>query len=194
MFEALIARFAAGALLKRASGLLKAIPRPVWEALAVLGYVLALYATHQRVVHEHDTAIIAANNAQWQHKLDAEAAKVAEGDRQRAALSAQLRKVNDEQNSRIAADAGDLRLRGPGKAACPRLSGVPATPGRSQPQTAGPDAAGSSLLADDSAAVPWSWLTDRAEEHDQLRAEVQSWRAWYQQVVSAWPKNTGAAK
>src|SRR5206468_1025626 len=107
---------------KRASDLLSAIPRPVWEALAVLGYVLALYATHQGFAHQHDRALIAANNAQWQHKLDAAAAKVAEGDRQRAALSAQLRKVNDEQNSRIAADAGGLKLRGPGKATCPRLS------------------------------------------------------------------------
>jgi hypothetical protein len=47
---------------------------------------------------------------------------------------------------------------------------------------------------EDRAAVPWVWLTDRAEEHDLDRAEVLSWRLWYQKVLAAWPKSEPAKR
>lgn len=51
------AKVAANALVTKATGLLSAIPKPVWEALAVIGYMLALIALHQ---HYARAAIAAA--------------------------------------------------------------------------------------------------------------------------------------
>jgi hypothetical protein len=54
MFEGLIAKVAAsvvGSYLKKGVGFLTMIPKPVWEAAAVLGYALALFALHQHAAH-----------------------------------------------------------------------------------------------------------------------------------------------
>jgi hypothetical protein len=103
------------------------------------------------------------------------------------ALSEKLRKATDEQNRAIAADAHGLSVSGPGKAVCPRLS-APSSDGT---RPAKPDAAGPALPPDDGqdlSAVPWNWLVQRSEEHDQLLAEVQAWRTWHDEVLKVWPK------
>lgn len=103
-------------------------------------------------------------------------------------ISTELRSRNDEENRRIARDAGALRLRGPGKAACPAGARLPSgSGGYISPGGLG-DAAGSQVPDRDRAAVPWGWLVDRAEEHDADRAEVVTWREWYRKMVAAWPK------
>src|SRR5690348_11337815 len=138
-----------------AKSFLSAIPRPVWEALTVLAYVVALFALHQHYVHAHDAKLTASINAEWQRKLDAQVAEIKQKDAQLATISAQLRKANDEANLAIAADARDLRLRGPGKATCPRVSSAPAAagghvqtaPAADAPVAPLPDAGGIELIA-----------------------------------------------
>lgn len=177
-----------GGFFKPVGSFLTKIPKPVWEALAVIGYALACYAVHQRAVHEHDQALIAANNAQWQAHIASAAGRIQQQAAQIAADANQLREANDEANSRIAIDAGDLRMRGPGKAVCPGRPVRAAATGQPQPTSPEPDAARPALPADDLAAVPWPWLVNRAEEHDSLRAEVLAWRKLYAQIVAMWPK------
>ena len=103
-----------------------------------------------------------------------------------ASISKQLKDKNDEDNRRIAGDANSLRVSGPGKALC---RAAPTAPGGREQAPAKPDAPRSALPSTDSAAVPWDWLTGRAEEHDRLLAEVEAWRAWHDEVLKVWPKN-----
>jgi hypothetical protein len=120
--------------------------------------------------------------------LDAETAKNKAAEKQTAQISKQLRDRTDEENRRIAGDADTLRLRGPGKAVCPAF---PSGPSNGEGPTK-PDVAGPALPPDDRAAVPWGWLVQRSEEHDQLLNEVRAWRDWHEQVLKVWPKTTEA--
>jgi hypothetical protein len=120
------------------------------------------------------------------NRISAEARK-AETDGNR--ISKQLKDKNNEDNRRIAGDANSLRVSGPGKAVC---RPAPAAPSGHIAVTAKPDAAGPALPPADGAdlsAVPWPWLVQRSEEHDQLLAEVEAWRTWHEQVLSVWPKS-----
>jgi hypothetical protein len=92
--------------------------------------------------------------------------------------------IKDEANAKvitIVRDAADLRVRGPGKAACPPVAVA---------STGGPEAAvaspgdpvggvhppgGGSL-----AAVRWDDLVTIAEQHDRLLIEVVAWRQNYE--------------
>ena len=114
-------------------------------------------------------------------RADAEARKSAD---QIKRISKELKDRTDEDNRRIAGDANSLRVSGPGKAAC---RPAPAASGNDKGGSK-PDASGPPLPPDERAAVPWGWLTDRAEEHDQLRAEAQAWHDWYAALVRNWPK------
>jgi len=149
------------------------------------------------------TIVVTLDRNHWKHvaterqaqvvKLQGElatisaAARKAEADGAR--ISQQLKDKNDEDNRRIAGDANSLRVRGPGKSLC-RPAPAPTSDGT---RPAKPDAAGPALPPDDSAAVPWGWLVQRSEEHDQLLAEVEAWRTWHDEVLNVWPKNTEAA-
>lgn len=101
-----------------------------------------------------------------------------------AKLVKQLKDKSDEKNRRIAADARTLSVSGPGKAAChpaPVATGHGAGPAK-------PDAPRPALPPDDRAAVPWPWLVQRAQEHDQLLNEVNAWRTGHEEVLKVWPK------
>jgi hypothetical protein len=102
-----------------------------------------------------------------------------------AKLTQDIRNRTDEENRRIAGDADALRVSGPGKAAC---RPAPAASGEHEPGRGNGNAPGPQVPPDDSAAVSWGWLTDRAEEHDLNRAEVLAWREWYRKLVESWPK------
>lgn len=125
-------------------------------------------------------AISAANDAarQWKTAYEFKAAEAAI--RRRSAHEADL--------ARNAAAADDLRLRGPGRAAAPRCGPVDraragTAAGGSAATAARPDAPASPLPPADGpdqfAIVPWSWLTGRARDFDDLRDEVITWRTWY---------------
>lgn len=105
-------------------------------------------------------------------------------------ISRTLREWNDAQNSRIAGAADDLRLRGPGKAVCPGNPVDPSGSGKSQQ----PGRSGNAAVAPVSdaggqlAALPFSDTVTFGQSHDAYRAEVMTWRQWYQRLVAAWPK------
>jgi hypothetical protein len=120
---------------------------------------------------------------------DAARAQAAKADAEITTLTKQLKDATDAQSRVIADDARSLRVSGPGKSRC---AAVPAASSNGA-SAAKPDAAGPSLPPADSAAVPWDWLTTRAEEHDQLLNEVTAWRAWHDQVLKAWPKPVASA-
>lgn len=111
-----------------------------------------------------------------------------------ASIAAKLKERNREENDRIAADARDLGLRGPGKAACPGGSGPATTASGHIGPASLADAPGPALPATDRAAVPWQWLVTRAQEHDSLLAEVKSWRADDAQLRKVWPKSDPNAR
>jgi len=106
-------------------------------------------------------------------------------------ISHLLKEQNDAQNARIHSAADDLRMRGPGKAACPSNPGLAAAPGRSQqPIGAGNaavapvhDSGGISLIA-----LPFADTVDFGEEHDRYRTEAMTWREWYKRLTAIWPK------
>jgi hypothetical protein len=188
-------------------GALKLVPRWVWYALlAAFAWHLAL-SWHAGKVKAHDAAIVAAHDAQWQVRLAAErdhALAVARNAEQTAAkINAKLKDSHNAQVRHNAADADDLLLRGPGAAAsaahCRPVDRPGFSAGAGQPRGGG-DAGGaaasslhpadglSGLPASDFAVVPWSWLVDFARQADDSRAEVLTWRDWYDRQAAAWDK------
>jgi hypothetical protein len=113
-------------------GILSSIPKPVWEAIAVVGYVVALFALHQ---HYANAAIKAADAAGYERRASEDAAALIEL-RNRAAtaeatgkaISQESRSRNDAQNADIHGTAGAIRMRGPGSAADCRRSVIPPFP------------------------------------------------------------------
>lgn len=105
----------------------------------------------------------------------------------REKISTLERQRHDEAVRYNAALADDLRLRGPGKASanlCRPVvpAGLPGPAGGPEQPAPDPNAPGPEVPADGGQAiVPWGWQVQRAQEHDNLLAEVTSWRHWYQQ-------------
>jgi hypothetical protein len=157
-------------------------------ALALSTVVITLDRNHwKHVATERQAQVV---KFQGELTTISAAARKAEADGNR--ISQQLKDKNDEDNRRIAGDAQSLRVRGPGAALC---RPAPAASGGHIAPAAKPDAAGPALPPDDGqdlSAVPWNWLVQRSEEHDQLLAEVQAWRTWHDEVLKVWPKNTEA--
>jgi hypothetical protein len=177
-------------------GALRLVPRWVWYALAaVLAWHFAL-TWHARQVTAHDRTVIAARDAQWQARFDqmrqSALAWKGEAEVRAANISTLTRKLNDEENRRIAADADGLRVRGPGAATAagcrpvdrPALPAAGGQPG-AQPGP-GAHAAAAVPAGDGLAVVPWDWLVDVVEQADGNRAEVLTWHAWYDQQAAAW--------
>jgi hypothetical protein len=188
--------FIAAAALKLSpvGAFIKRIPRGVWIALAVVAVIALGAFWHGRAVkHAHDAAYsagVASEAARIEKKANALAAKA-------TAIAEAVKERNNETNRRIAGDADDLRVRGPGKAAC--LNPATTAASRHQPSGRPGDAASGQVPVADGlanslpelAAVPWPWLVDRAEQCDLNRAEVLSWRENYQLQLEAWKKSGG---
>jgi hypothetical protein len=164
------------------------IPRGVWIVLAVvilLGLGVRWYQGQikaaDRAGYARAERDIAAKALALKAKIDATTAKI----------TAKLKERNDVETHRIAAVADDVRLRGPGKAACPRFARVPnAASGHSPPAREGspavgevPDAGGADLIA-----LPFSGTIALAEQHDKCRADILSYREWEKQLRETWPK------
>lgn len=103
-------------------------------------------------------------------------------------VSSRKRIAHETDLARNAAAADALRLSGPGAARAPRCGPVnPARAGAAAGESAATaarpdDPAGPVPPADGPdqfALVPWSWLTGRARDFDDLRDEVTTWRTWY---------------
>ena len=169
---------------------LSAIPRPVWIALAAVAVFGVAYAYHRNAVNDARKAGYAQGVRDESARIAKKAAALKrEVDSLSMRIAAKLRERNDETNRAIARDADDLRLRGPGKAACPRVALVPGGSGRSVAAGGRADGAPAQVpIGDGFAAVPWGWLVDRAETSDLNRAEVLAWREWHRQQSEAWAK------
>ena len=177
---------------------------PSWLWIAICGAVGrgALTVLHNR---HAERQIEAAFNRGWDKrdeqynvavvKAKAEAQLWKERYEKSAADLTALRSETHAQNLRdIAADADDLRLRGPGAAAgsCAGSSDRPrsaSTSGGSESTPAPADAPVAPLPAEQPlAVVPWGDLVRRAEEHDALRDEALTWRTWYLDNAAALAK------
>lgn len=207
---ALIARFGLPVVLRTARAGFSRVPRWAWIALAAAALLIGGYFWHQHKAHAAiDTAVKAAVTAaiqtrdqQWQKRLntahsDALAWKGKFDAEVTKAVKLQ-RKLTDEENRRIDADAGALRLRGPGHAAAPANcrpgdhSGLPGIAGRHDPQ---PGAAANARTevpagdgADQWAVVPWNWAVDVVSERDAFRVEAIAWRGWHATIAGMWER------
>lgn len=159
---------------------LKAIPRSVWIALAIALVLFLGWRWHVGAVKdarkEGHTAGVAYEGKRIADKASALKVKA---DR----LAADIRRKNDAQNRAIAGAADDLRLRGPGKAACPGTitsrPGGRVAPGGSvtAPLDQVPDRTGVDLIA-----VPFADLVGAGERCDLNRGEVLAWREWHRKL------------
>ena len=181
---------------------LKFLPSWLWIAICGAVWLGALTVLHNRHANRQ---IEAALNRGWDErdkqynvavvKAKAEAQLWKERYEKSAADLTALRSETHAQNLRdIAADADDLRVRGPGAAAqsCAGSSDRPrsaSTSGGSESTTAPADAPVAPLPAEQPlAVVPWGDLVRRAEEHDSLRDEALTWRTWYLDNAAALAK------
>lgn len=178
------------------------VPRWIWLLLAAAFVYHFALSWHAAQVKAHDQTVITARDAAWQKRLaDERAAAIAwkgRFDAQLAEISRLQRKVTDEQNRRIAADATALRLRGAGAAAAPAncrpgaaagLAGV-ASGHVAQPGAAA-DAPAAMPAGDGSgqwAIVPWNWLVDVVSERDAFRVEALGWRSYDAMVAGVWKR------
>jgi hypothetical protein len=179
----------AGSLIlgKIASGF-RAVPSWAWKGLAVIVLLIGGYLWHGHKVRAHDKAIIAAEDALIADQALAMKRKI-------DALTQQISTIekakNDEENRRIDRAADAIGVRGPGKAACSRNTGVPAPAGGPRPASGSGSAAPASVPSDDGlAGVQWNWLVATGRTCDLNRAETLGWRSWYRQMVEAWPKGS----
>lgn len=169
--------------------ILKAVPRPVWISLLVIGILLLGTCAHKRSVKKFGEERYAAGVKAEGERIAAKAFLIkSKADAAANKISKALKDQNNEENRAIARSADDRRLRGPGKAVCPGTASMAGGASRPVPASGGPDAAGPEVPSGDVAAVPWGWLVDSAERCDLNRAEVLSWREWHRQQGEAWAK------
>lgn len=161
--------------------------RSFWRLVSMALCALLLVQHFQLADARHDRDSYKSQRDYYKGEIDKADAAVRRAMTDFKKIAKELKDRTDEENRRIAGDAGSLRVSGPGKAVC---RPAPAPPGGHVQGGSKPNAPGPSLPPDERAAVPWGWLTDRAQEHDQLRAEVQTWREWYDRLVKEWPKNS----
>lgn len=177
---------AAGARLLPVRRFLARVPTWAWVVLgiALCGLVVARW---------HSVQVKAFGSARYDEGYSAardDARKIQEAlARRHAAIASKLRSQVNEAlaaNSR-AADA--VRLRGPGKAACPRIGGPSPASGGSQPAAAETGAAVAELHGgqwEPLVGLRFAPAVAVFEQHDALLVEVASWRNWYQVFSAEW--------
>lgn len=162
--------------------ILKSIPRQVWIALAVVAILALGTCAHKRSVKKFGEEQYAAG---VKAERDRAAKAVKKAETAGNAISKEIRSKSDEEARRINTSADARRVRGPGLARCAVPS---AAASESKPASGNGDASRLEVPARDSAAVPWPWLVDRAEQADLNRAEVLAWREWHQRLSEEWAK------
>lgn len=205
----LLTRLGLGLLFGRIKDVLGNVPPWLWKALAVVAALGALWWWHASTVsdarEEGRLAGRQAEAARWQAAFDTAHKAALDW---RTAYMGTAETLNTERKARYAADlraiaasADALRLRGPGAAAAPRCrpgAGLAAAASAGGPDGPGrPADAPLAPLPDEEpmAILPWAGVTRFAEQHDALRAEVLTWRAWYaeqqalrERAIKALPK------
>lgn len=173
---------------------------PRWLIYGGIGLIalVCAFIWHGHEVKQVKAAAFAAGEAKadkdWQTSFDSLKGAfdkvLAKSKERRIKISDFERQLHDQAIRRNADAANDLRLRGPGRAAAPicraNLDTGPGT-GPSGPAGSAPDrdAPRPEMPADGGQAiVPWGWLVQRAQEHDDLLSEVTTWRRWYPQQAA----------
>lgn len=165
------------------------IPRQVWIGLGAALLLLGLVIWHQRHAHNALEAAYNRGTADEGARIAKKAIDLkARIDALSGKISIALKGRNNEENRIIAGRADDLRLRGPGKAACPGVAGVPSGAGGSVTASGRPDAPATGLPDQDRIALPFDWTVSQAETCDLNRAEALTWREWWKQQSEAWAK------
>lgn len=171
---------------------IKAIPRPVWIALAVAAAVGLAWWLHRDAVSDARKEGYAAGVKHEGGRIAAKAKRIKDGaDRITAGISQALRTKSDEKVRVIYRDADAVFVRGPGKAAC---GGNPSVPGGSS-RPVPPGGQGGAPMAEmpagegvDLIGLPFPGTVALAQQCDLNRAEVLSWREWWKQQSAAWAK------
>lgn len=178
-------------LLLKARSILARVPWQVWAVLGLAFVVWRGIDWHKDTVKDAAEAGVRAGHAMATQEFEEASRRlVAKTD----AIVAALRKENDEKARTVAASADDLRVRGPGKAACPNPSRAAPTGGH---YSAGGSASApaAEVPAVEWGAVPWQWLVGQAEVCDLNRNEVLSWREWHSKLeASRTAGSTNSAK
>jgi hypothetical protein len=159
--------------------------RSFWQIVCLALACLAVVQHFTIADARHDRDSYKAQRDYYKGEIDKADKSARDAQAVIAKLTQDIRNRTDEENRSIAGDADALRVSGPGKAAC---RSAPAASGEHEPASGNGNAPGPQVPPDDSAAVPWGWLVQRAEEHDLNRAEVLAWREWYRKLVESWPK------
>jgi hypothetical protein len=191
MIAMLAGWLAESALMKSPLGpLLKRFWKPLAIGLAILAALLLhQHAAHKAIADAEKRGAEAAYASLEKKALELKA----KADTLNASIAAKLKERNDAKMDSVRRDADALRLSGPGKALC-RSAGLSAAPGGHVAADRDADASGPPMPAEDSAAVPWPWLVDRAEEHDAYRLEALAWREWWARFDAEWKKYQAEAE
>jgi hypothetical protein len=156
-----------------------------WPYIAVALLIAGGFVWHGHAVHK---AIAAAEQRGEAREAERVRVRVEQITRKQNEITAKIRSENDETNRHIAADADDLRLRGPGKAVCPYPPA--AAPVRSGPSAGPADAAVAPVLNPGGpvlVAVSFNDLILFAEQHDKLLAAVRATVEQHERLVAAQP-------
>ena len=199
----MLAWLAESALMQSPAGaFLKSVPAWAWKAAAIVALLVGGYLYHQHRAHK---AIAAAKLEQKQADDTAWAKALAKAhadaltwkaraNAQAATIANDERKIHEQAVASNAAAADALRLRGPGAASAAHCgqgdhTGAPAAADRHDQATSGASATAAQVPSGDWAIVPWSWVVQISQEHDDLLADVKSVIANDQKQRAAWPKS-----
>lgn len=166
--------------------LLALVPRWLWIAAGGALLVAGGLWWHGREVAAFGTARFAAGKAVRTAEIAALQAKLDQAD---ARIAADMKDRTDEDLRANARAADTVRVRGPGKAACPAV--VPGRPGGH----GAPDRPGDAAVDQvppgeriDLIALPFAPAIDFAEQHDAYRIEALAWREWHRRYTAEWAK------
>lgn len=158
-----------------------------------LGTVLGIAALIGLAILFHSRAVKSYGNTREQNGAD-EAYRAVEiralkAEAKAARLAAELKEANRAENNRITGSAGNMLLRGPGKAACPDTNSAPAVPGGQLAQSRPADAPMVGVHSTERpvlACLPFAATVAFAREHDLNRTDVLTYRE--QETRSQEPK------
>lgn len=190
----------AKAVATKGVGILASIPKPVWEAFAVIGYIVALFALHQ---HYANAAIKAADAAGYERRAAEDAAVLLELQNRARTAETNLAQIAQDERTKneTAARARDahadsLLSRGPGAARCGLVGNppLPAAPGGQEPSARPVDVGLGGVPGQerpDLIAVPFPEFIARSRQCDADAAEALSWRSADDRNRVEWAKLKG---
>lgn len=155
-------------------GFLKAVPRKVWIALLI---AIAIGLVVWKAVSWYNNQIEAAELRGEARAYAAVEQRAIELKGKADQVAAKIRSKKNEEDQRVAAAVDDFRLRGAGKASCPRSAFQPS--GGRQQASAPVDPAVGEVHPEQGpelVALPFPVWADVIENYELLRNEVIAWR------------------